>query len=114
MIETSLDPRPLPEWLLAIFPKRYQATSNGHKPVETVGDVIPEGQRDGTLTRMAGAMRRQGMTAEEMLPSLWAVNAGRCNPPLSEEQVRKIAWSVGRYKPGCSRNVDRVTVSVFP
>jgi len=113
VIDTSLIPQQLPEWLLDIYPKRYQPASNGHKPSEAGDDVIPEGQRDAILTRIAGAMRRQGLSAEEMVPSLLAVNAGRCQPPLPEEQVWKITRSVGRYEPGCRRNVDRVTVSVF-
>ena len=34
------------------------------------------------LTQIAGAMRRQGLSAEEMAPSLLTVNVGRCQPPL--------------------------------
>ena len=113
MIYTHLDPGPLPEWLLALYPKRFQLPENGRHSRESIDDVIPEGQRDATLTRIAGAMRRQELTSEEMVPSLLAVNSRRCDPPLTEEQVRKIAWSVERYEPGCRRKVDRVTVSVF-
>ena len=96
--ETCLDPQPLPPWVLNIFPKRQPSMGVGY-PSTPTDDVIPDGQRDDTLTRMAGAMRRQGMTQEEMEPALLAVNAARCKPPLAEEQVRKIAWSVGRYAP---------------
>jgi hypothetical protein len=61
--------------------------------------IIPQGERDATLTSIAGSMRRRGMTAEEMLPSLLAINQGRCRSPLSDEQVEKIARSVERYAP---------------
>lgn len=98
MIAIELEPGPLPDWLLAVYPKRGTPATNGHQSSAPVEDVIPEGQRDQTLTRIAGAMRRQGLSPEEMVPSLLAVNEGRCNPPLLEEQVRKIAWSVGRYE----------------
>ena len=37
------------------------------------------------------------MTAEEMGPSLIAVNRNRCRPPLLEEEVWGIAESVARY-----------------
>ena len=111
VIETG--PQLMPAWLLARYPKRTQTHNNGHRHSEPVGADIPEGQRDATLTRIAGAMRQRGMTAEEMVPSLMAVNSRRCYPPLTKEQVRKIAWSVERYEPGCRRNVDRVTVRVY-
>ena len=45
-------------------------------------------------------MRRRGMTAEEMLPSLLVINARRCDPPLPENEVEQIARSVARYEPG--------------
>ena len=112
MRETYMNPRPLPGWLFSIYPKRQASVGDQSHPY-IPDDVIPEGQRDATLTRMAGGMRRQGMTAEEMVPSLLVVNAGRCNPPMSDEQVRKIAHSMARYDPERRRNVDRVTVSVF-
>lgn len=113
MTTIEFEPQPLPDWLLAVYPRRCTPATNGHQPSASIEDVIPEGQRDHTLTRIAGAMRRQGLSPEEMLPSLLAINDGRCNPPLPEEQVKKIAWSIGRYQPDRRRNVDRVTVSVF-
>ena len=113
MIDPGIDLCPLPDWLLSIYPKRIQPDSNRHKATGPLDEAIPEGRRDAALTRIAGVMRRQGLSADEMAPSLLAVNAGRCNPPLPEDQVWKIANSVERYKPGCRRNVDRVTVSVF-
>ena len=96
--ETYLSPQPLPGWLLSIFPKR-QATGGVKDSAHGVDDVIPERQRNSRLTSMGGAMRRQGMTQEEIEVALLAVNTSRCRPPLPEEEVRKIAWSVGRYAP---------------
>lgn len=66
-------------------------------------DAIPDGQRNATLTSLAGTMRRRGMTAAEIEAALLAVNAGRCRPPLPDDAVRGIASSVGRYPTGDGR-----------
>jgi hypothetical protein len=68
---------------------------------------IPEGQRNASLTSLAGAMRRRSMTATEIEAALLAVNVGRCEPPLPEDAVRRIASSVGRYPPGIERATPR-------
>jgi hypothetical protein len=47
---------------------------------------------------MAGAIRRQGMSAAAILASLIIENQ-RCDPPLAEAEVQGIARSVARYRP---------------
>jgi hypothetical protein len=69
------------------------------RDTETTTTSIPEGKRNTTLTSLAGSMRRRGMQPEEIEAALLAVNL-RCVPPLSEEQVHKIAVSVGKYATG--------------
>jgi hypothetical protein len=71
-----------------------------------VGDTIPEGERDATLTSLAGTMRRRGMHRDEILAALREVNGRRCLPPLQDDQVRKIATSVVRYAPAAERAVE--------
>jgi hypothetical protein len=44
-------------------------------------------------------MRRKGFSAEAIAAALQETNRTRCDPPLPEAQVRKIAVSVGRYDP---------------
>jgi putative DNA primase/helicase len=83
-----------PSWLVKL------ATAKESTPASTPGTSapIPEGTRNATLAKLAGAMRRQGMTAEEIETALIVTNK-RCNPPLSENEVRQIAKSVERYQP---------------
>jgi hypothetical protein len=70
------------------------------RDTETITPLsIPEGRRDTTLTSLAGTMRRRGMQADEIEAALLAVNR-RCDPPLSAEQVHKIAASVAKYPTG--------------
>ncbi len=65
----------------------------------TVITIIPAGQRNSTLTSLAGTMRRRGMTEDAIRSALLAENEARCQPPLPEEEVEQIARSVGKYRP---------------
>ena len=64
--------------------------------------TIPEGARNDTLTRIAGAMRRRGMAEASILVALLEENARRCRPPLGEDEVRDIAASIARYQPAAN------------
>ena len=84
-----------PQWLMTMATKRAETTNTA--PIE--GEPILEGQRNAILTKMAGAMRRQGMTGEEIETALLITNK-RCQPgPLPVEEIRTIAKSVSRYSP---------------
>ena len=61
---------------------------------EDWGAVLREGERDSELTRRAGRLLRLGLSAEECLYILQAVNQARCRPPLPRPQVAKIARSI--------------------
>ena len=88
------EPAEVPEWLMGLIerPRRNEAAG-------PVGARIPAGQRNRVLTSLAGSMRRRGQGEEEIFAALAVSNQTRCNPPLEEEEVRKIASSVARYEP---------------
>jgi putative DNA primase/helicase len=65
-----------------------------------IGDSIREGERNVRLTSIAGGLRRQGCSREEIEEILLAINARRGRPPLPEGEVRQIAKSVSRYEGG--------------
>jgi len=97
---------PHPDTLIPVdrVPQRILSAINNTKlPLED-GQPVPEGHRNATLVRMAGAMRRQGMTGAEIASALLVVNDSRCQPPLNESEVNKIATSVTRYDPNYSGN----------
>lgn len=64
--------------------------------------VLPEhiepGQRHPELFSVAGAMRRRGCKEPEIFAALCEVNK-RCDTPLPEKELRKMATGVQRYKP---------------
>jgi hypothetical protein len=64
-----------------------------------VGGIIPKGQRDNTLTSLAGTMRRRGMTEAAILAALREENQ-RCEEPLPDTDLQRIARSIGRKEPG--------------
>lgn len=85
-----------PEWLLSLLRETRKPRANGGA---AIGDGIPEGRRNNTLTSLAGTMRRRGMGTDEIEAALLVTNNKRCDPPLAEDEVRRIARSVGRYRP---------------
>ncbi len=68
-------------------------------PSPGTGERIAEGQRSNTLFKTGCAMRRHGATEAAILAALLADNAARCDPPLTDEEVGKIATSAARYDP---------------
>lgn len=68
----------------------------------SVGEEIPNGNRNGTLASLAGTMRRRGMGEAEIFAALEVTNRLRCKPPLPVEEVRRISGSVARYEPASS------------
>jgi len=82
-----------------------QPSADATSPTDD-GNPIPTGQRNATLARLAGAMRRVGMTATEIRTALVRANADRCRPPIDAAEVAAIAASVSRYSP------DQVAVAV--
>jgi len=85
-----------PEWFLRLLRETQKSRVNGSA---AIGATIPEGQRNDTLTSLAGTMRRRGMGFDEIKAALLVTNNKRCDPPLAEDEVRKVASSVCRYKP---------------
>jgi hypothetical protein len=86
----------LPKWVLALV------TEPVTEPRKTTSEQIPEGKRNASLTSLAGAMRRHGATEDAILAALQEHNEERCDPPLSEKEVKRIASSVSKYPPSKS------------
>lgn len=87
-------------------------------------DRITKGDRDDTLFRYACHLRAIGRSDEEILNAVMGVNYRLCEPPMSDEEVRKKVRSACRYdrgehanderaisKPGASSNVALATNS---
>jgi len=90
---TNCEPVELPAALAARLTIRRPA------PAQRVsGSPIPVGQRNATLTSLAGTMRRSGMSEQSIAVALREENK-RCAIPLSEAEIQRIAASVASYEP---------------
>ena len=66
-----IEPQPVPAWLLDIFPKRGDRLINDSRAVAAGSEaMLSEGQRNGTLTSLAGTMRRRGMSEAAIVGAL--------------------------------------------
>jgi len=80
-------PAEAPEWLLKLMEREEVLLT----PFEGSSIIveIKEGNRNSTLTSLAGTMRARGMMEEGIYTALLAENNARCNPPLDERKLRK-------------------------
>lgn len=78
-----------------------------------VYNLIGSGRRNSELASIAGAMRARGAEADEIYQQLQITNKSRCRPPLTDQEVRNIARSYGRYQPG-NLSASTATVQVSP
>jgi|CXWL01.1.fsa_nt_gi hypothetical protein len=53
------------------------------------------GQRHNALLALAGALRARGLSEQEILATLRVRNAERCETPLDEREVSRIAHDIG-------------------
>ena len=106
-----------PEWLL-------QAIKGQGKPQGVQcpdwGDTVPQGQRNDTLTKLAGSLLAK-MGADDALPMLLAWNQTKCAPPLPEAEVQRTVesvWNLENQNQACSEpenlDVELLPVSILP
>ena len=97
-----LDPRAgLAELPQSILDKLIDApAAKTGLPVE---GAIPTGQRDNTLTSLAGTMRRRGMSKKAILAALREENT-RCEEPLPDKDLVRISESIGKKEPAKAAN----------
>jgi hypothetical protein len=85
----------IPDWLVEYCAKSQKKT--GHAELDSE-EPIAEGGRNNALTSILGKARQVlAMDREQLLAYGLSVNEKRCRPPLSNEEVRTIADSVGGY-----------------
>jgi putative DNA primase/helicase len=124
---TRVDLAPAPPWLVDLARQASALTmippdrspiggGVGGNNSRSLPATIAEGERNATLTSLAGSMRRRGCGEAAIQAALLAENATRCDPPLPESEIATIARSIGRYAPapqiGSSRSPSRAKTFV--
>ena len=69
------------------------------KKVNFDGLEIGEGSRNDSLYRFGCKLRRVGFSPDELLEALIVANAQRCNPPMSDSEVKSIAMKASKHEP---------------
>ena len=70
-------------------------------------EKVPKGKRNDHLASLAGTMRARGTVREVIEAALLEENRRRCDPPLPEAEVRRVATSIASYMPGDSDGARR-------
>jgi hypothetical protein len=89
----EITPAPPPEWLLKLISEKKSPT------LFNSSSKILHGGRNNHLASLAGSMRHRGMSQGAITAALLQENQGKCEPPLNEEEVERIAGSISRYPP---------------
>lgn len=90
----DVEPAELPE---AVIGRLQGFPPPGPKPENAGGGgKIPAGCRNEELFKVGCRLAEAGVTGDELLARLLAVNAERCDPPLPEGEVAAVAASVAR------------------
>jgi bifunctional DNA primase/polymerase-like protein/primase-like protein len=117
--------RDAPEKLLELLrePEPSRPEGGARRPSNiNLEDVstIRRGERNDTLTRIAGRLHDGTRTLDELVRDLMAVNEARCAPPLPKEEGRRIARSIyGRGPctsgpgPGARKRLQEIEAAVF-
>lgn len=85
----------LPDQLLQIL-----GVSKERSFAEIIPETISDGSRNTWLASAGGTMRRRGFSPESVKAALRIENNLKCRPPLDDDEVDLIAWSISRYPAG--------------
>jgi Bifunctional DNA primase/polymerase, N-terminal/Primase C terminal 1 (PriCT-1) len=83
-----------PDWLLSKLTEQTQRVTPPAEWSELFTADIPEGQRDHTITRMAGKLLRCYLNAADVHGIVQSINIARCKPPLPPEDIERIVESI--------------------
>lgn len=96
------DPAAYVDTLPCEEPERWHTPPPKTRPADQAvsGELVPDGQRHSFMLAMAGQLRRAGLVSEEILPALQMANERRCDPPLEDHKIEKLAYSMDKYDSG--------------
>ena len=97
-IETTSAIEPHPEFVTIFQQAQTDKNRNGsYTPARPIEETIPQGQRNNTLTSLAGTLRRRGLSEAVIYTTLQKTNTSQCHPPLSNQEVERITKSISKY-----------------
>lgn len=82
----------LPGWMLAMMMENVRAEYTAS--TDSGLDIVPQGMRNNYLASLAGTLHRRGVHPDAIFSCLWAENNNCLTPPLDEDEVRRVVWSI--------------------
>ena len=82
----------VPDWLLGMI---GSAKENRTKWRDMISKPIGKGQRNETITSMAGHLIGKHVDNDLMWQAIYSINQCACDPPLDEDEIRTIVQSIG-------------------
>lgn len=102
----------VPKWIVATDDAKKASTASPSR--QGNADVlVPEGGRDNYLFKMGALLRRKGASDQAIEAALMEENAQRCDPPLLDTEVARIAASCGRYVPSATSGAVVLTDDTY-
>jgi hypothetical protein len=98
--------------VLADWPADWACDATRKSRPRVSGADIGSGSRNDRLTSLAGSLRRQAATYDEILDVLSYTNERRCRPPLPQREVEAIARSVANYDPVIEVDSTKPTIEI--
>jgi putative DNA primase/helicase len=115
------EPEPLPESWKEFLTREIETPARGRAAVKAItkpkgllptklerGDVIPDGERNWTLFRLASRERGKGAGYEHIYGLLLELNGTHTEGKLKDSELRKIAKSVMRYPTETEKRLGRL------
>jgi len=107
--------QPAPDWLQHLVGASTPKASPSHTAPLAAETPILEGSRNATLAARGAAMAHLGFRRDAITAALLVLNQQCCQPPLSQQEVERIAASTARYIRPTMNSVQRIDhVPVFP
>lgn len=75
---------------------------------------IPKGQRNRTMVTISARLRNAGFGGQALYEAMQAVNKSRCDPPLTDAEIIKIAKWAGGKEAGIVRPVKAMPTDNYP
>jgi hypothetical protein len=86
-------------------PQEQQDRHDPHWVTDALAGGVPEHERNDTATRLVGYFHGKGLSAS-VIDFLLEQFAGRCNPPMDIQELRRTIESVRRYPGGPFSGLD--------
>lgn len=99
--ELTMPPQDLPELSDVLLDRLSGRTFENANEIglRQAPELIPEGKRNDTMYRLGCAMRRYGLSEEELFCALQGINRVRCAPPMPEDEILTLARQCAKHAP---------------